>query len=714
MDNSSLSPLVLKQICQIFNELSNPDNDTDNAQLLTSKLNELQLNDPHFHFYLLTILSNEEFSTREKLLSLIIIYRSYFSIDKSLIDSFIQNSIPIIEELLQCKIPEISRFSAAIICSYMSKYGEDVIPNFFNNIFQMMQNPEFIEPVLYTLEEISQRSIRIPKEILGILLNYVDSSNSYHYDALSIFSNIVDDNINFIHQQLIPVILNSYESYEIYSLAKSSTIAASTYIHFPDTIIGDFIANCLLINPPKEENDFNIIDEQLITTLYEKEDDIHPYHPIICAIITKLEEQDDDISNYGVCSMAQSILISLFDKNPEIVGPIVLESISNIENNNGFLFRCLSVIISDQEASEEFIPIILNEISNNGDFRGDAALCLSRYCDFNCESNEIIEKSLSSILPLLGDTNDSNVRYQSIIAIQNLLDIINESFQPNIEHVEFLSNLMKTPELSSDLPVFAEFISIYMNFFPSFDEFLENGENSFISTFFNEIFGFFLNENESNPLFISFSNILSTFLSKISNKSAFDSVFSDIINKVLQVLNEDDIINDSNIDEKYSCIVLIDSILNSYNQIEENKLEQILNFIVKVIKLQNEYPLLTQKAFELSLIFYQMNYQLIMSDELASFYLEACSNYLSTTNQVISFIVAQILTFLIPKMNFQQIQHFAKKCALFIRLYGDNSSPVFCVGHQLYHILDENRQEIDPFIEDSFHHSCDHCSCDDK
>lgn len=714
MDNSSLSPSTLQQICQIFNDLTNPNTDTSIVQQLTSKISEFQTNEPQFHFYLLAILSNDEFSIQEKLLSLIIIYRSYFLIDKSLNSSFIQNSIPILEELLQGKIQEISRLSAAIICSYISRFGKQIIPNFFDHIIQMMQNQEQIEAAFYTLEELSQGSIKIPKEILRILVDYVDADNSYHYIALSIFNNIVEDSINFVHQELIPRILNSYESYELNSLAKLSTISLSTFIHFQDPIIGDFIANCLVINLPPEESSENIIDDQLISTLFDKEDDIQPYRPIISALITKLEKQDDDITNYGICSMSQSILMTLFNKYPEIIGPIVIESISKIENNNGFLIRCLSIIISDSEASEEFIPLIFDEITNNGDSRGEAALCLSRYCEFNCDSNEIIEKSLSLILPLLGEINDLNIRHQSILAIQNIFDAINHSFQPNIEHIEFLANLLKIPQLNSNFVDFTDFIGIYLSFFSSFDEFFEEkNEDSFIRSFFNEIIRFFFSEDETNPLFISFSNILSVFLSKISNISAFGSLLTDILDKILTVLNENDEINDSNIDEKYSCLDLLESILTSYHEFEENKLEKIVNFLIKVIKTQTQSQIIIQKAFDLSLLFYQINPQLMMSEQIVSFFLESCTNYLSTTNQEISYIVSQILILLIPKMNLEQIRMFLKKCVLFLRLYGDRSSPVYSFGHQLYHILVENGQEIDSFIEEFFNCPGSHCSSDD-
>lgn len=109
-----------------------------------------------------------------------------------------------------------------------------------------------------------------------------------------------------------------------------------------------------------------------------------------------------------------------------------------------------------------------------------------------------------------------------------------------------------------------------------------------------------------------------------------------------------------------------------------------------------------------------MNFEIMKSDQIVSFYFEACSNYLSYKNRSIAYIVAQILPYLVDKMSFQQMQLLLKKCCFFIRLNGDRSSPVFCFGHQLYHILVDNQQDIDNFIIESFEHPCSHCCCNDN
>ena len=232
-------------------------------------------------------------------------------------------------------------------------------------------------------------------------------------------------------------------------------------------------------------------------------------------------------------------------------------------------------------------------------------------------------------------------------------------------------------------------------------------------SFFNDVVEFFLNEEESNPLFVSFTSILSTFINKIPGSSIFESIFSEIYDKILFILNDSDFTDDSDIDEKYYCLILLESIFISYQQIDEERLAQIVDILTQIIRLQIQNQLLIQKAFELSLHFYQLDIHLMMTDQIVSFYLEACSEYLSAKNQEIAYIVAQILQFLIKRMDFNQMQIFLKKCTFFIRLYADRSSTVFHLGHQLYHILEENSQEIDSFIVESFHHSCNHCSCDE-
>lgn len=732
--NSSISPLVLNQICQIFNDLTNPSTSTDNAQLLTSKISHLQQNDPQFHFYLLFILSNNEFTIQQKLLSLILIFRSYLGIDKSIINAFLQTSIPILEQLLNCQIEEISRLSAAIICSYISNFGIEIIPHFFTSIIQMMQNSETTKAAFYTLEEYSQGSLKFPSDILVTLLDFIDASNKYHYNALTIFSNIIDDAINFVHQNVMPLILKSYQLYDMNSLGRAATIAVLTYVHFPDPEIGDFIASCLVLNQFSDENNINLIDDQLISTLFDKGEWIKPYQPMICALIPKLKNQDDDITNYGICSMSQSILISFFNENPDMVNSLVLDSISKFQYNNnednGFVFRCLSIVIYDQNIATQFIPFVLKEINDLGPSRGEAALCLSRYCESNIKSNEIVNISLSAILPLLGDINDQNVRYQSIIAIQNIFEKLDNTFQPNIEHLVFLANLMKIQGLESDFVIFADLISAYMQHFTYFDF---DEKNSFFVLFFKEVVDFFLREDESNPLFASFTDILSTFLTKIKSFDGLNSIFSSIINKILLVLTEnknesnssllmqnenlayiDLCANDSTSDEKYSCLVLLYSVLNSYQKIDESQLAQIINELAKIIKVQAQNQMAIQQAFELSLLLYQMNFEIMKSDQIVSFYFEACSNYLSYKNRSIAYIVAQILPYLVDKMSFQQMQLLLKKCCFFIRLNGDRSSPVFCFGHQLYHILVDNQQDIDNFIIESFEHPCSHCCCNDN
>ncbi|OHS95537.1 hypothetical protein TRFO_10413 [Tritrichomonas foetus] len=688
---------VFNQVCSICEVATQSSNEAHTQAI--SRITELQQNHPNYFMYFLPILSNNDFSLNFKIISLIIILHSHEMIEEPFISLFLQTFVPVLKNLLLTSESRISRLSAAVICSIINKHGIDCIPTFFQQLINLFQHPETIQTGFILLDEYTNYSKQVPEIILMILLELLKSCE-FHFLSLSIFDKIFDYSVEFIHSNVIPIILSIVNSFEPNSLIKASSIVGKIFIHFNDSIIGDFLAN--FISQANEE-----IVDALITTLFDKEEWIEPYPPLIFSLLLKLHKQDDDCSIFGICSMSQSILYSMYEKSRETIWPIVIDVISKI-NDTGHILRCLSIIISQPEISQQYLPFVINTFTNHSSdnislfnqsscdqscnqnefdeeckcFKGEAAICLSKYCESNTDK---IDGFISLILPLLND-NDFNTRYQALIAFQNIIEL---DFEPNIEHFIDLYQLIMSMVNSSNTVDIAYLASDYFIHFVQIDQ-----SNQIINSIFHEIFTFILNTNIMHPLFIPFSEILSKMIEVLQIE--FSPSFQNLTQKMFHIIS-----TNIDIEEVYvSLLILKNIICKKLYDVNNNSTISTFADLINNCLQNNKNCAITKILFEIILILLNQTQKIM--NIYSDFYLQACLNHFSTRNQELTEIISQILLFLIPKMSFQQAQVCLQKCSFFVRFFQNKKSATFYFGNLLFNILLENHQVIDDFVKEPF------------
>lgn len=661
-------------------------------QLLTQSIQSFLESVDNFHLYLLFIISNSEISQKHKIISLIIIYRTYQSIDQILLPEFINFSLPILQQSLFSQNTEIFHLSAAILSSFISYLGIDFFSEFILNTINFLQSTETTFPVFYLFQEITQHSLRLPNEILLIFTEFLESSNQFHFQALSIFLNVlthsplgeIENFIQFICTNVLPKLFELSNSYNPESLSICGIISIHVYIHNPSPLIGDYIATCLSINSPE-------IDDRVLTELFEKEEWISPYPPIILSLVAKLQLPDEDSSLYDRCSMSLSILYSLYDNNSDMMTEIISSVISTVPSNLGFLIRCVSVVIGVKEISENFLPIILNEIKNHGNERGEACLCLARYCTYN---ENACSESFEAILPLLAD-HDMNVRNQSIISIQSISDSFGD-FQSNNEYLLFLIQLFnKMNKDDQNIHAIADLICFLL--FHSNDFHFD----ALSQSFFTNSIEFLIKEDSGNFLFPSICSIVTAFIYKLPSFDEFLMIFDALITKIIPVIQEIHH-NQNQVDDLYIYLEVLNAICDSLC-INEIHFFVILRTIIEILNLEFQYKSIIQISIEISLKIFKNHWNLIStSDDFVEFFLTTLYKHFSHKDAEIASLSVRILIIMIPKMSVEHMQRFLKKCFFFLQIDRNKHLVVYEFGHQLLSALLQNQQPVEDIIQQFF------------
>ena len=697
---------VLEEICLFCEEITKPNNDVHNN--LIEKLDNLQKNISDFYLYFLYILTNNEFENKNKIFSLIVLLRMHNFIENY--DDFLNKSLPILKDLMFNNCIEIANLSSTIICSIIFQHSGKQAYNFdihqflsylLSEIFNCLHNMTLfnnIQGSLIFLEEYSFYSKTLPLEIQNELLALF-SNNLYCLKALSIFKNVFEESIDFIHDNVIPKILNCYGEFTYDSMKIASYIFSLIFIHYPEQIIGDFLVSLLM----SCDNQF---DDIIISTLFEKEEWIEPYPPIIRTLLHKLAIPDEDLSIYGNCSMSQSILQSVFEKDSEFMEGIILEFIQNKMQTSkkdvmagGHILRCLSPIMLFSNSSHKFLQFVLDEMEvyNN---RGDSLICLANYCtnqknELN-EKNDLLNHVINMILQLLCDPI-SNVQYQAIIAFQ-IINCLN--FEPSTDHFCILIKIFKefpNPDVIADITL--NYLSHFVYYNSKNVSKITINENQYISSFFYDCVKYFEEQNFENNLFTPITNIITNFFKLLSINSEVDfitinlqEIYNIIFQKIFHVLS-----NDQDSDGVFSCIVLLKVLVEILlQQMPTDVIHNTVENLIFTIK-SNQNPKIIYESFIVLGIFATFKHQELLS--YLSLLFEICLNHFSTKHYDITETISNILQFYTSYMNINQVQIFIKKCC--ICLHFSNFKHAYNLALKLYQILQNQGQQIDDFITET-------------
>lgn len=614
---------LIQQIYSVLNQLTSPDVDVQTQNF--ALLQEIQQNFPYFCFYLLHIISESVFPSNLKFLALIVLHRNHKNISDELIPAFLEQSKPIMIQLLQSN-KESARFASAIISSQIKLYGPDTYPEFMSIIISHLQNPTMISCGLECIHELSLSNMHIPREVLDLFPSLI--ATEHGAKVLQICKKIYENNENFINQFIIPIIAEQYEDFSEEALQEAASLATVSFCKTGDDLIGEFISLCILSNKYELAN-------AVVFELNEHEN-FNPYPKLIIALMHIMEAPDQDYTTFEVVSCAQLVLQDISYLYEE-VSEIVKENLEQCSDVGHYL-RCLYSILSRDFQSMEFLPIILEHMSD--EYRAEASMCLMSICYSN---DSFVDQAISLILPLLAD-QDPRTQYYAMYSLQILLHDF--KFTPILEHFAFLIEVMKSSQQDTIIDS-TELVSLYALKIKSLDK------SDFLVSFAHELIDFFLSMNDDHMLFTGYTTILTAMI----HKTDFDLIIYQILQKCCLLLDIDD---DNILSVTIQLVIEIISLFPS--DFDEN--EEIIIFSRKMILLTQDQ----ENTIILELIF---KYMRILSQNITSVFnldaeewLNVSIPNLSCTNVKISALIAETWMNLIPNIRIEFSSEFLHRSYL--------------------------------------------------
>lgn len=754
---------LLNQICIGLDGVISSDNELQ--MKIFNLFKEIQSTYPTFCFYLLHIISSDNFPLNRRFCALLVLNRNYYRITKELIPKFISIAKPLLEQIIRLPFSPFTSNSALLLCSMARFYGLENFPDFYEQISVLFSNQETIQIGLECLKEMAdktQKSEKIPDFLLQILPQLINSP--FNKTVLDICYLLCSSDLNFIHDSILSSIFSSYTSFDEDTLAQASAISTITYLFFPDEVIANFLIGCLSIDSKQ-------IRERILIEL-NNDKTFTPFPPFVEALLQLLEKPDEDATQYGPCSSSQQILqngakcygIQIIQIVKTFISghfPFINDLFQRINNgqhidptlNVGFLLRCLSTILPEMRSCFDG-PEIENELqfyytiiiaSLNSPFRGDACDCLMNFC---CSNEKSVTDSFHKISPLLADS-DGNVQIQSLYALEHLVEF--DQLEPNVEQFSFLVNLMKTTNEAS----IAHLAYRYATHFP-----ILNDSDSYILNLYHELMEHFIStairaasmiENENlkkitfenifGPIYQSLIDMLSLFITVV--EEPFEMLDKRIFNSVLVALTNEYF--DENIFSSY--FELIKSLLTVYMPkivIEINS--DNMNFLNTIQLIFRKIIVLLVDEYDSSLLFVKDGYEIIskiiseiqqikeklvndMSDETQSF-VQTFINYscdhfslfnkndslndfdeddpkeIALTNFKLCCFIRDTMYPLIPRMNYDNAKLFLEKSYEILKtLFAQDESTTIdfkIFGLTLIELIASNNSPIDGKIYDFF------------
>lgn len=694
---------ILQQICNGLDEVTTPDNSVlinifKQFQYLHSQL-------PTFCFYLLFIISSDQFPFNRRLCALIVLNRNFSHVPDEYNEAFLSNAKPLLEEIINLPFSPLTSISAAMLCSMAKLYGLEKFPDFFSQILSLFSNQDTIQVGLECLKEMIQNDQKIPSEILDILPQLIDSPYckttldiSYLLCSLSI------EEVTFVHESILPLIFNFCTDFDENSLSQAGSISASLYIDFPIEETADFLIELLSIDSIK-------IRESILLE-FGNVKSFHLYSPLIMSLFQLMEFPDDDLTEFGPCSMSQQILEKAASCHGEqfitIAKTFIDDHFTFIEQlfdnikeghgvdsseNVGWYLRCLYTILStlresvnsedaESEIENEFgvyYTIILGCFES--EFRGDAALCLMSFCFSN---PQIVNESFEKILPLLTD-DDVGIQYQSLISLNQLVEF--SELDPEIDQFAFLIDLMKeTNEVS-----IASLANRYAQHFP-----VLNDSNEYILNLYHELFDYFI-------------SITIAINDGLASQEDENNVFNNDTSQALNLLNDENDQNQSESpDPKFFSFVKVSSPIFQ-------SLVDLLSLFIKVVV--EPFDLIDKRIFISSLFSISHDY---FEASMFTSYFDLIFSLLSTYSDQISSECESNEDFLIA------IQSILQKVVEIVIDQNDGDLMLIKSGYEIISSIvskiqsiqnllsDDQNEEVVEFVEKLMEYSYDHFSLENR
>ncbi|OHT00298.1 hypothetical protein TRFO_07950 [Tritrichomonas foetus] len=532
---------LLENICTILDKVTTPDNSVQ--KMIFQEFQNLHAQLPTFSFYLVSIISSDQFSMNRRFCALLVLHKIFYRIPQQFTEKFIVLIKPILEQIIKMPFSPFTNVTVSLYSSLFHLYSDKyliIFQDFFAHILTLFHNPETIQIGINCIYELLlSENDKIPIEIFNLIPQFINSP--FFKEALLVTNSLMKINIDFVYNQIIPSIFSAFSNFDEFSMSKAAEIVSYVYLTYPNQVIGDFLVSCLNCRS-------RIISESLLSQLSDPKS-IFPYPPLILALLQQMSEPDNDCTEFGPSSMAQQIVQTMNDCYGDEISNIVKSFLPNCENQGHFL-RCLYTILSTIPDSSQFLPFILSQlecqhlhnITNNiqidgttlqvmngenngevnvvGEFRGDAALCLMSFCFSN---PGFVNDAMNKIIPLLAD-KDRNVRFQAILALTELIEF---EFEPNFNHFFFLINLMKETNNSE----IARLASRYSLHFPIF-----NDSQPIITGFYQDLVLYFLNYNSEHCLYQYMIDMFSLFILAVNEP--FETFNKNVFVKLLTLLNE--------------------------------------------------------------------------------------------------------------------------------------------------------------------------------
>lgn len=428
MTDFQINSDILSKICGILDGLS-----TSNNEVLTQIYRTFEIihsHEPLFCFYLLHIIKSDQFSMQRRIFAMAILHKNFMRIQREYIPFFIQISKPLLEEIIILPFSPFTSIAASILCTMVKLFGSDNFPDFFDRISVLFTKENTIQIGLECLREMVCNNQPIPEQFLQIIIELIGSP--FTKQIFDICEGICNQNIQYIHDFLLPTILTQFSNFNIPLLCQACNITAKSYLELPDDVTGDFLAQAL---STKEIS----ICESILIELNEIR--FPPYPPLILSLLNLLETPDEDITKFAPCSMSQQLIFELTqcytDEMIEIVNSYLHTRFPNIyqqsldSTNVGHFLRCLYTILSesyftDTPESQFYLALITSLFTSP--FRGDACMCLMSLCFSN---PSLLNDSFAQIIQLLHD-EDPGVQFQARLSLMELVEFSNLEVSPEL------------------------------------------------------------------------------------------------------------------------------------------------------------------------------------------------------------------------------------------------------------------------------------------
>ncbi|OHT04442.1 hypothetical protein TRFO_06345 [Tritrichomonas foetus] len=517
MSNDTLDPEVLQRIMSCFLKSQQ---ESSNQQEIFNELQNIVNQVPQFYLYFIHILITPEIGSLHQLLSIISLRRYMPFINRDLLPSFFQIIIPHLLNILISPISPLTSHTAILLTTIYS-ICDQFAPDFDKILFSLLSKEETLHIGLDCIMELIQRNIPVRIEHFQNLLHlfYKHPESNYVSQFLSIFSNILQGQmaefyINYIASEILQFIQKFYEKFQPISLSEAMSIVALFYIKNGNECLGDFLIYCI-------QN----LDDLSIDGLYilSRPKKIPFYQPLVVQLFDCLEFSDESFDEVSVSSHAQSILISLFEEQSEVISTIIFPLIQQC-NNPGQILRALYIIIDEIEDKidlNQFFQLAMEH--SKDECRGDSILFLCKIAE-----PDNIPFIIDEFLPLLLDSS-SSVRDKVLFSFKELFQ---EDFESKIEWSGTFYQAFIISVRSNDHVLSLRLAQIIYSFLLPFEKL----EGPLFESFFRDIYSLFFSDDKVEFLHASVY-LLDILLQKLGIE--FSNEIVQIIPRISFALNND-------------------------------------------------------------------------------------------------------------------------------------------------------------------------------